>query len=103
MVNNCSITLNSAIHIQVASEAGIGDLLILETLDSHLDRERSITSALEAAHGHFRGTSEVSKIQVSIGGDDLLVAGLQMYLLIRYAVVARAGMDEYSSNGSLPC
>lgn len=102
MINNCSITLNSTIHVQVASEAGIGDLLILETLDSHLDRNRRIASALEAAHGHFGGTGEVSGLSSLNGIDDLLVAGLQMDLLVCCAVVTRAGMDEYSGNGLLP-
>lgn len=64
VINNCGITFNHTVNTQIASEACIGYLLVLETLDGSFDSNGSICSRFEVPHGQASGTGKVSIIPI---------------------------------------
>jgi len=60
MVNDCCVTLHNAIHVEVASKAGVGDLLVLETLDGDLDSFGSRSASLEVSYTHASSSIDMS-------------------------------------------
>jgi hypothetical protein len=56
MINNRGVALDGAIHVQVASKAGIGDFLIFKAPDCQLNCDGRLSSVPQAAHSYFGGT-----------------------------------------------
>jgi hypothetical protein len=57
MIDNGGIAFDNAIHREVASIAGIGDLPILERLDSSLNCVHSCAAVLQYHHSQLCGTA----------------------------------------------
>jgi hypothetical protein len=66
MINNGGITLNNAVNRQVATEASVCDLLILENPDSSFDRFDGTSTSFEDSHGHTRRTTKLSALGVKV-------------------------------------
>lgn len=76
MINQSGITLDLAMHGQIASPARVGDLSVLEQLYGHLDSISCFSSTSEYGHGDLCGIGTCC----------------QMVLLVRKAVVSCSSM-----------
>lgn len=113
MIDDCGVTLNGAIHSQIAAESSICDFTIFHELDGHLNCIKSRTPILEDYHrslGRTRNSQTVgnqnlgtnqSKPEVSNDGEsarsfksDLLIAGLQMSLFIQMTMESRSRVHK---------
>jgi hypothetical protein len=99
MIDNGSITLDHAVHSQVATIPSIGDFPVLERFDCSLYGIDSCAAVLQDEHGELGSAAVASVIMHrSRGQIYILVASLEVDLLVLVAVVACACMYIYATD-----
>lgn len=94
MVDEDGVALDNAIKAQVAAKASVGDLAILENLDSNLNGICRGATGSHDCHGSLARTIQNQLIDDLSSWEDSLVTRLQMVPLILSTVKTSAGMDE---------
>lgn len=103
MVDDSCIAFDDAVHVEVASETSVRDLPVFEAPDGGFDGLGSSCASPEETHTHPRSSGRPVSAPLSpvLATGNLLATRLEVYPLVRDAVIARPRVDKYCSNRSL--